>query len=308
MTRTLVYFKHGIGNLIMLTPAMQALASMDGSGKIDVIMSSEWNDSRRPAFDEFFELCPFVEQVVNYPLQQPTRKYKTYFVTGHAEHSAAFDYVRQQCTIFMNSPDWRAESLHETEYYMNIVRKMGYTGATPPQWVPVATNGHKFLKSNTPLIGLCNGTYSDRMAPVKQYTYFKEINEALRRYVGATTVKVGYGEELKDVLDADHDYVGELTFAETCGLMEKFNLLITTDTALMHAADALDIPQVVIFGGSLVSKNGPLSNRARVVTAQLQCQPCQKTNDFYNCPSLECLQQLAPGDVMAAVREVLSRS
>ena len=39
MPDTIVYFKNGLGNFLMMTPAIQALASMEESGKVDVCLA-----------------------------------------------------------------------------------------------------------------------------------------------------------------------------------------------------------------------------------------------------------------------------
>ena len=53
-SRTLAYFKNGIGNWVLMTPALQALASMDASGKIVVVTDSAWTDSRSAALADLW--------------------------------------------------------------------------------------------------------------------------------------------------------------------------------------------------------------------------------------------------------------
>lgn len=301
--KTIVYFKHGIGNLIMMTPAIKALASMDETGKVDICMPSEWNDSRRPAYDDFFEHWPeIVNNVVNYPADSLNGSYKRYFATGHAEVSEAFAVFTKKTTI-QDVPDWRESLTHESEYYMNLVRKQGYKGKTPSLHCPVDEN---FILKTTkrPRIGLCNGTFSYKMQPVKQYPRFPHFSRVLKNYYGGAIVKLGFGEELKDV-SADVDMVNRLSFVQSASIIKCLDLFITTDTALMHVGDALNVPMIAIFGGSLVSKNGPLSKNAHVVGLDMACRPCQKTNSFYSCSHCDCMARLPVGDIMHMVRRIL---
>jgi len=46
--KTLVYFANGIGNFIMMMPALQFLAEEgDIEGKIDIVLPTGWRDYRR---------------------------------------------------------------------------------------------------------------------------------------------------------------------------------------------------------------------------------------------------------------------
>ena len=302
-TKTIIYFKHGLGNLVMMSPAIRALASMDESGKVDICLSSEWNDSRRPAFNNFFEKWNIVQDVINYPENKFTKGYKRWFYTGHSEHSAAMDIFSKKCKLEVSAPDWRENGyLHEIFFYMNIVYKMGYKGKIPNQFVPLSKS--PVLKSKRKRIGLCNGTYSYKMKTAKQWPYFNELIKILRSFYDVQIIKLGYGEELKDV-KADIDYVGKLSFTESAKVISQLDLLITTDTALMHVGDALQIPMIVLFGGTLISKNGAISKEADNISLGLACQPCQRTQSFYNCDHYDCINRFGIGDVMSYIRRKL---
>jgi len=302
-TKTIIYFKHGLGNLIMMTPAIQALASMDASGKTDICMSSDWQDARRPAYDDFFDKWDIIQDIINYPKQEFKKDYKRYFYTGHSEHSEAINIFAKKCPVKAEAPDWTSKRHHEIFYYMNLVEKMGYKGSVPGQYVPLANK--PILQNGKALkIGLCNGTYSVKMQAPKQWQYFDKLVLLLKDVYNCKVIKIGYKDELKEV-NADIDYVGKLSFTETTKVISQLDLLITTDTALMHAGDALQIPMVVIFGASLISKNGAISNNAENIALGLPCQPCQRTHNFYNCPHYNCINKLPVGTVMDAVRRRL---
>ena len=298
-TKTIVYFKHGLGNLIMMTPALQALAASDPSKKVDVCLSSHWQDPRRPSFDEFFSLCPFVQDVVNYPEQQFTKKYNLWFYTEHTESSDAYQIFKAKNNIHCQKPDWKSCAVHEVFWYIDMVNLHRDIKSVPGQFVPTAAGPE--LNSKGVKIGICNGTYSEKMKHAKKWPYFNELVSVLKSYYDCTIIKVGYQDELSDVTGADIDYVGKLTFCETAKVISQLDLFITTDTGLMHAGDALDVPMVVLFGGSLISKNGAISRNAINITQGLDCQPCQRTSYFYNCPHYDCMIKLSVGEVMKHV-------
>jgi hypothetical protein len=290
----------------MFSPAIQALALADESKKVDICLSSFWEDSRRPAYDEYFKLCPFVEDVINYPKDSFSKKYKTWFYTNHSEASEAFDVFRTKNTVSMPMPDWSTRGVHEVFWYMNLVDLCGYMksyehkGNMPSQFVPLTDN--PILEESNIKIGICNGTYSDRMKTGKQWPYFNELVRTLKQYYDCTVYKLGYKDELADV-EADVDYVSKLSFCQSAKVISQLDLFITNDTALMHVGDALNVKMIAIFGGTLISKNGALSKNAININAGLDCQPCQRTVNFYNCTTYECLLKLGVDRIMSEVRK-----
>ena len=303
-TKTIIYFKHGLGNLIMMTPAIRALATMDESRKVDICMSSEWNDPRRPAYDDFFKRWDIIQEVINYPKMQFVKKYTRWFYTGHSEFSEAFNVFKEKSAIGAEAPDWRNWAIHEMYWYMEIVQTLGYKGTVPSQYVPLAPDPI-IKKGKQPVIGICNGTYSYKMKTAKQWNYWSELATVLKNHYGATVIKVGYQDELKEV-ECDIDYVDKLSFTETAKVISQLDLFITTDSANMHVGDALNVNMVVLFGGTLISKNGCLSRNSDIVTSGLDCRPCQRTPKFYHCDNYHCMGKLTVGDVMAVVRRRLN--
>lgn len=298
MSRVIAYHKNGIGNLIMYTPALQAMSRM--YGKIDVCIPDkyDWQDSRRQPCVDIMEACPFVARVIS----EPAGNYEKWFYTEHTEYGRVFDIFKDHQKRLMTSPDWIRLGFHEIEYYMKHARAMGYEGETPKQYCPVKefeTGFDKKLK-----IGLCNGYFKVDMWDKKAYPHFSELSYYLRKWFECDIVKVGTAGEL-DGVDADHDFTGKLGILETAYVISKLDLFITTDTGNMHIADALGVPMIVLFGGTLPSKNKPLDKRAQVLTAGLPCQPCQGNSNFHKCKNYDCMKKLYIGDVMYTARRML---
>lgn len=305
-TSTIVYFKQGLGNLILLTPTLQALAQMDESKKIDICLSSEWNDYRRNAFDEYISVMPFVQNIINFPAQQFTKKYTVWFYTAHSEHSEALDVFRSHDTINLSIPDWKASMSHEAVWYFEHVLAMGYDKLMPGMYVPVKqTEKTPILPNNKLKIGLCNGTFCNMMKGAKQWPYFKELAETLKNYYECNIITIGTGDELQDV-KSDFNFVDKLSFLDSANIINQLDLFIVNDTANMHVGDALQVNMIVLFGGSFISKNAPLSSTACVVRKNLDCQPCQSTESFKNCEKNTCLTCLTISDVFSVCDKKLN--
>ena len=306
LTKTIIYFRMGIGNLVLFTPAIQAIASLDESGKVDICLDSNWNDYRNPAIIDYLSNMQIVESIIKYPEERFTKNYKTWFYTLHAEHSEAFDIFKENGKRGTElEPDWLCFT-HEIFYYMNVCRKYGYKGKIFNQYVPITELKDNCLPDNRIKIGIANGTFAGSMKLNKQWLYFKELVDVLKiLYPNCFIIKLGFNNELSEVTNFDKDYVNKLSITETVGIINKLDLFIVNDTALMHVADALNVNTIAIFGGTLVSKNGPLSKKISIVKSGIICQPCQKTMMFDSCENPICLKELTVGDVISVVKKKL---
>jgi len=99
-----------------------------------------------------------------------------------------------------------------------------------------------------------------------------------------------------------HSAVGLTTVRQVAALMRGADLVITNDSASLHAASAMDVPTVAIFGPTHAGKYGPTAARQRVVRRQLFCSPCEQAQCRFNH---ECMRFIAPDEVHAAARALL---
>jgi hypothetical protein len=192
--------------------------------------------------------------------------------------------------------------MHEAMYYMEAVQKWGFNGQMTAQFCPVTEV--KDIAIDDKSIGLCNGSFG-HIAAQKKWGGFVNLADTL---IGMEykTIGLGCAGELAGV-SLNQDFTGKLKFSESAYVLSKCKMIITTDSALMHAADALGVPIVAIFGGSLISKNAPINSKFEVVTADIKCRPCQGREEFNNCPDPKCLNNIETGSVINAIRNLLSR-
>jgi heptosyltransferase-2 len=64
-------------------------------------------------------------------------------------------------------------------------------------------------------------------------------------------------------------------------LIEKCRLFITNDSGLMHAAAALDVPQIAIFGSTNHITTPPAGDKSVIIRVPTPCAPCLKPD----CPT-----------------------
>ena len=97
------------------------------------------------------------------------------------------------------------------------------------------------------------------------------------------------------------DLTGKLTIKEAISAIRQSNMLISTDTGLMHIADAMKTPVVLIMGPTPVTKSHPIQAPYSVVRKTIGCAPCFQTAFWNSCKDRECLSQIMPLDVLPHV-------
>ncbi len=91
---------------------------------------------------------------------------------------------------------------------------------------------------------------------------------------------------------------GRTSLRQALGVLSRLAVLVTNDSGLMHAAAALAVPVVALFGSTNPRATGPLSPRATVLYRAPECSPClQRTCDARD---YQCLTAISAGEVLAA--------
>ena len=156
------------------------------------------------------------------------------------------------------------------------------------------------LPDNENYIGLCPGSqhYTKRWLP----EYFIELGNLLKENGNKIVIFGGSSDkdicsEISKGISGSINLQNDNNLFQTVADMKKCMLIVTNDTGLMHAAAAVGIPLISIFGSSVKEfgfspygiKNLILENNS------LNCRPCSHIGRS-ECPKghFKCMKELTP--------------
>lgn len=101
-----------------------------------------------------------------------------------------------------------------------------------------------------------------------------------------------------------HNVAGETSLGGFFALLERAAVVVANDSGSPHAAAALGVPTVVLFGSTSPVWTAPQGSDVEVVQHPVPCNPCFGRT----CPTeLECFNGIDPRDVYERVKRVARR-
>ncbi len=154
------------------------------------------------------------------------------------------------------------------------------------------------------------GGIQKRWSPLR----FIEVSRRLAKRYNARVLV--FGAEFEQALGAEIagaladcsavSLAGKTTLSEAIALLSYAGLALSNDSGLMHAAAALDVPLVAVFGPTDVVKTAPWCPRKRVLRREeTQCVGCSNEICLH---SHECMERISVADVEEASVSLLEEN
>jgi heptosyltransferase-2 len=167
------------------------------------------------------------------------------------------------------------------------------------------------LKTDRPVVILCPGA---EYGPAKRWppNQFAELAAMFLRdglavwIIGSPNDKIAAQAVLNSLGDNVHkvrDLTGRTDLGTAIDILSVASLVVSNDSGLMHAAAAVGVPLVALFGSSSPAYTPPLSPAAQVAKIDIACSPCFKRE----CPlgHFKCMRELKPPIVYNLARTSL---
>jgi lipopolysaccharide heptosyltransferase II len=160
------------------------------------------------------------------------------------------------------------------------------------------------------------GIFSGATTPERRWgiSKFGALTESLINE-GFGIVIIGGNEDVDDSVkleeiangDVSINYAGKTSLIETAAIISQLDLLVSTDTGLMHIAYGVGTPTVSLFGAGIQEKWAPIGNSNIALNKHLPCSPCTRFGYTPKCPyEVRCLGDISVEEVKGAVLELIS--
>ena len=208
-----------------------------------------------------------------------------------------------------------SQEKYEAEVFLSLLKPLGilYASLPPPPWLRIPYN---IASEITSLRAKVNGRYlvlfpgasiaARRWGEERFRLLARAINE-----IGWQVVVVGGRDDCTAAAAIcrdgwGHDFSGQTSLAGTAALIAGADLLVSSDSGLLHVGVALGIPTVSLFGPGIAQKWAPRGDGHSVLNLQLPCSPCTLFGTTPSCKKkLACLSGISVDAVIQAVKKQL---
>ena len=314
----------GIGDAVLLIPAIQAISKQYPSAQIRVLAE------RRNA--SAFQLCPEVHQILRY--DRPSELFSAlrgaYDVVIDTEQWHRLSAVVARLTrapmligfatnersrLFTN-PITYSHDDYEVDSFIHLIAPLAVEPVQPAErfLVVPADAGQR---EEALVASLANrafvAIFPGASIPERRWgeDRFRRLAELLAAF-DVPVVVVG-GEADKGAGEAivangkGLNLAGRTSLSETAAVIQKSALLVSGDSGVLHIAVGLGVPTVSLFGPGRSRKWAPRGERHVVINKALPCSPCTTYGTTPPCrDDARCMQEITVDEVFNAVTILLT--
>lgn len=291
--KLLIIMEEGIGNTIMLTPAIESLKANHPRLHItvwckksaaQVICNWDKIDKVITEFDDdYYDLC---------------------FVTiwGKQTYEDNQEILKQHVKTFLNAD---LKTHHESIQHLSISEFMDGTSemilphcqiaaGEEAEFVDMILKKTNTISENYIIFG--DTALRNHGWDCKKWPYYKEFAELIyKKFPEYKIILIGDKEDYEEFSEKEWpenvvlDFAGTINIPQLAYLIKNAKMYIGNDTGPTHIAAAVGTKTYAIFGPTLISKNKPIGKNVTILSKGLPCQPCQYTEKFQTCSERSCM-------------------
>jgi lipopolysaccharide heptosyltransferase II len=316
----------GIGDAVLLAPAIRALRQTYPEAKIDLLAE------RRNG--GIFSLVPEVNKVFHYDVPRELmaalrRRYDVVIDTEqwHRLSAVVARLTAAQVSIgFATNERSRLFTHHipysQDEYeaisFLKLLMPLGIDkhAALPSSFLSIPETAKQRVEgllgdlSGNSLIAIFpGGSIPERRWGAERFKSLACILNA----EGFPVVVVGGKEDAAagELIIAGNlgiNLAGKTSLAETAAVIENSAVLVSGDSGILHVGVGLYRPTVSLFGSGIAKKWAPRGEKHIVINKNLPCSPCTKFGYTAKCPiSAGCMAEITVDEVATSVYKLIRK-
>lgn len=314
VNRILVITLSNVGDIILTTPVISALAKEFPGSRIDVMVG--------PKGVDIFEKDPHIFKVIVYDKHVPiAEKRRLQLKLKKMRYDLVVD-VRNTVFPLLIGPKYRTATIqsfprsivHSRQRHLYRLKSVGIENLDELSYIHITKEDDedvaRLLKEKgiiDPIAVINPGAKSH----LKRWTAdgFAHVADRLISECRASVVLIGLKEDedttreiMAKMRNKPHNLVNRTNTRQLAGLLKRAKLLITNDSAPLHLGCAVGVKVVALFGPTDPRKYGPTGEFDVVIKENLSCAPCERAECERN---YECMRLISPDAVFDAAKMII---
>jgi heptosyltransferase II len=323
-----------IGDAVMTIPAVRKLRQLFPEARLTLQTreSAKGILSQSALFDEIVTPGAFFDQVstlrkgrfdlaVIFP-----NSFSSALAVRMAGVRRSFGFAAERRSFLLTDPvavpDWK-DSRHEVYYYLELIdaversyfNRVTETAHLEPRLA--ASGAHPALNilrqsgvaGDLKIVALAPGSTNSRAKRWIPHR-FAQLNDRLQSELNCNVILLGSRDdkEISRTVSSlsrlrPYDLTGETDIEDATAILGEIDLLISNDMGLAHLAPAVGTDTLVIFGPTNQLTTRPFSDKAGIITADVECSPCM----LRDCPiDHRCMTRISVEQVFERAKTILN--
>lgn len=317
----------GIGDAVLLVPAIKAIKQKYPEAQIDILA-----EKRNYGV---FALCPEIRNVYLYDRPKELWKavHNVYDVVidteqWHRLSAVVSRLTRAPVSIGFDTNERRKLFTHripyshddyEAESFLHLIEPVAGKSvfetdkpflSVPPELTNKARASLGLLSGLRTVAIFPGGSIPERQWGAERF--HRVAMELAGKGYGVIVVggkeDVRDGEAISQGIPGAINLCGRLSLPETAAVLKEAELLITGDSGIMHIGYGLGVRTLALFGPGMEKKWAPMGLDCAIINKHLDCSPCTKFGYTPVCKKgVECMNLIAVEEVYEKAIELMKR-